>query len=352
MRGYALAWEAHPRKDPWEEGWWDLAGRVGDAIGGLVGAPAGSVWPMPNATLALATVMSCLDLSGRRNRIVTTELDFPSMGHLLHACEDSGAEVVRLPSEDGSTVDAERVAEAVDGRTALVAVSHVSFRTSYRLDPAPLVERARRAGARVCLDVYQSAGIVDLDAGAMGADFLIGGSIKWLCGGPSCGWLYVRPDLHEQLRPALTGWHAHEDPLAFESGPIRYAPGVRRFAAGTPSVPGLLSVVPGLHLLSSVGVPAIAAESRARTRRMIESLRESGWPVRTPLDEARRGGTVVIDASAPAELVERLRARTIFTDWRPGAGVRISPHFFNTDDEVAEVLRVLRELRSSTTFAR
>lgn len=351
MERYTLEWQGHPLEDPWDEGWWDLVGRVGNAVGALLGAPVGSVWPMPNATLALATVVSCLDPSGSRNRIVTTELDFPSMGHLLHAWERSGLEVVRVPSEDGATVDPERVADAVDERTALVAVSHVSFRTSYRLDPEPLAERARRLGAHLCMDAYQSAGIVDLDATTMGADFLIGGSIKWLCGGPSCGWLFVRPDVQEQLRPALTGWMAHEDPLAFESGPIRYAAGARRFATGTPGVASLLSAMPGLEILAAVGPPLIAAESRARTQHMIETVLESGWTVLTPLDDARRGGTVVIDTSEPAALVDALRARGIFADSRPGGGVRISPHFFNTDDEVEQVLQALRELRRSTTFA-
>jgi kynureninase len=232
----------------------------------------------------------------------------------------------------------------IDETTCLVAISHVSFRSSFRVDVSAIVERAHRVGALVLLDVYQSAGTVELDADGWGVDFMMGGTIKWLCGGPACGYLYVRPDLQAELRPRLTGWVAHAAPFDFAQAPMRYAGSVRRFAQGTPSIPALYSALPGLRIVEEVGVEAIARESRRRTEWMIEFAREQGWTVNSPRDVNQRGGSVMIGVSDGPAMVKRLAEMNVFVDSRPGAGLRISPHFFNNDEEVQEALSVLQKL--------
>ena len=233
---------------------------------------------------------------------------------------------------------------AIDDATALVVLSHVSFRSSYRIDVAPIVERAQQRGALVLLDVYQSAGAVELKATKWEVDFLIGGTIKWLCGGPACGYLYVRPDLQGELQPRLTGWVAHAAPFDFAAPPMRYTDSVRRFAQGTPSIPALYSVLPGLQMIEDVGVETIRRESERRTEWMIDFAANRGWKVNSPLDVNQRGGSVMIYVKDGPAMVRRLAERKVFVDCRPGVGLRMSPHFFNTDDEVQEAMRILAEL--------
>jgi kynureninase len=212
------------------------------------------------------------------------------------------------------------------------------------VDAKAIVERGHSVGALVLLDVYQSAGTIELDANGWGVDFLIGGTIKWLCGGPACGYLYVRPDLQRDLKPRLTGWVAHDAPFDFAHSPMRYARSVRRFAQGTPSIPALYSALPGLQVLQDVGVETIARESRRRTEWMIEFALERGWKINSPRAVSERGGSVMIEVDDGPAMVERLAERKVFVDCRPGVGLRISPHFFNTDEEVAEAMTVLSQL--------
>jgi kynureninase len=249
-----------------------------------------------------------------------------------------------VPSADGISVPLERILEAIDSETCLVALAHTSYRSSYRVDVRAIVERAHAKGALVLLDVYQSAGVVQLNAADWNVDFLIGGTIKWLCGGPSCGYLYVRPDLQRDLRPRLTGWVAHDSPFDFAHAPMRYAKSVRRFAQGTPSIPALYSAMPGLEIIEAVGVSEIAGESQRRTQLMIDFARARGWTINTPLEKDQRGGSVMIGVEDAKNMAERLAERKVFVDWRPGAGLRVSPHFFNTDEEIEKALNILAEL--------
>lgn len=251
-----------------------------------------------------------------------------------------------MPSDDGVHLDESRLLEAIDERTCLVALSHVSFCSSHRVDGAAVVRRAHEVGALALLDVYQSAGVVEIDAQAWGVDLLVGGSIKWLCGGPACGYLYVRPDLINTLEPRLTGWIAHENPFAFAPDAIAYDRTIRRFANGTPGIPSLYSVMPGMEIVSRVGVASIARESRRRTQRIVECALERGWPLNSPRDAARRGGTIMLAFDEPERFAHRLRERKVFVDWRPDVGIRISPHFFNTDDEIDETLAIIGEIAS------
>lgn len=345
MIDYFDAWEHHTSEDAWATSWWELSRRVGDRIARILGGQPGSVQIQPNASIALATAASCFDFkSGVRKKVVTTALDFPSMEYFWDGQRQIGAQVEVVPSVDGVSVPLERILEAIDSETCLVALAHTSYRSSYRVDVRPIVERAHARGALVLLDVYQSAGVVQLNAADWKVDFLIGGTIKWLCGGPSCGYLYVRPDLQRDLRPRLTGWVAHDSPFDFAHAPMRYAKSVRRFAQGTPSIPALYSAMPGLEIIEAVSVSEIAGESQRRTQSMIDFARERSWTINTPLDKDERGGSVMIGVPDARTTAERLAERKVFVDWRPAAGLRISPHFFNTDEEIQEALNILAEL--------
>jgi kynureninase len=344
MLAYYDAWEQHTSEDAWATSWWEMSARVGDGIARILGGAPGSVQIQPNASIALSSVASCFDFEGERNKIVTTALDFPSMDYVWDAQRRLGAIVEVVHSDDGIVVPLQHILDEINDDTFLIALSHVSFRSSYRVDVQAIVERAHQCGAMVLLDVYQSAGAVELLASEWDVDFLIGGSIKWLCGGPACGYLYVRPDLQNDLQPRLTGWVAHEAPFDFAPAPMRYEKSVRRFAQGTPGIPALYSVLPGLQIIEEVGVTTIQAESQRRTEWMIDFALERGWKVNSPRDVNERGGSVMINVDDGPAMVERLAERKVFVDCRPGVGLRISPHFFNTDEEVREAMEILAEL--------
>ena len=345
MLEYIDAWEHHTSEDAWATSWWTLSRRVGDRIARILGGEPGSVQIQPNASLALATVASCFDFkTGARRKVVTTALDFPSMHYFWDGQRSIGAQIEVVPSSDGISVPLERIIEAIDSETCLVALSHTSYCSSYRVEAQAIVQQAHEKGALVLLDVYQSAGVMRLNAADWGVDFLIGGTIKWLCGGPSCGYLYVRPDLQKDLRPRLTGWVAHDSPFDFAEAPMRYAKSVRRFAQGTPSIPALYSAIPGLDIIESVGVVDIFAESQRRTQLMIDFAAARDWTINSPVNKEQRGGSVMIGVENASSMVERLAEQKVFVDWRPDAGLRMSPHFFNTDEEINEALNILAGL--------
>ena len=345
MLAYCDAWENHTSEDAWATSWWELSQRVGDRIARILGGAPGSVQIQPNASIALATIASCFDFkTSARNKVVTTSLDFPSMEYIWDAQRHVGARVEVVSSEDKISVPLENLLAAIDDETALVAISHTSYRSSARVDTCTIVEHAHKHGAQVLLDVYQSAGVLPLHATEWNVDFLIGGTIKWLCGGPACGYLYVRPDLQRDLRPRLTGWVAHDSPFDFAHAPMQYARSVRRFAQGTPSIPALYSALPGLDIIEAVGVEEVYQESLRRTNRILEVAGEQGWKVNTPLEAKDRGGSIMIGVDDGPAMVERLAEKRVFVDCRPKSGLRVSPHFFNTDDEVEEALNVLKKL--------
>ena len=345
MLAYYEAWEHHTSEDAWATSWWEMSTAVGDRIAKILGGDPGSVQIQPNASIALSSVLSCFDFtSSKRNKIVASALDFPSMQYVLDAQTPMGARVEVVPSDDAIAISTERIMDAIDDATALVALSHVSFRSSYKLEVEPIVERAHHHGVLVLLDVYQSAGAVELKAREWNVDFLIGGTIKWLCGGPACGYLYVRPDLQRELQPRLTGWVAHAAPFDFAQPPMRYTDSVRRFAQGTPSIPALYSVLPGLRIIEEVGVETVRRESERRSIWMIEFAAERGWKVNSPRDVNQRGGSVMVYVEDGPAMVKRLNERKVFVDCRPGVGLRMSSHFFNTDEEVQEAMGILAEL--------
>jgi kynureninase len=334
----------------WEDSWWTLPADAGDALAPLIGAPPGSVVLQPNATLAAAVLLSAVDFAAPRDGLVTTSLDFPSLLYLYRGLRERGARIVEVPSGDGVGIDPDRLLAAIDGSTRVVAVSHVLFRSAFVQDVAAIAARAREAGALCVLDLYQSAGTVPIDLTAIGADAAFGGCLKWLCGGPGNGFLYVRPDRIPHLRPRLTGWQGHEDPFAFDAGELRAAPGIARFLHGTPSVPAMRAALAGIEAVRRAGVDAIRAKSLRQTRRILDRCAAERWAVHTPADPERRGGSVVFRPPDHVAVARRAIERGILLDHRPEAGIRVGPHFYNSDEEIDGAMDVIAEIVREGAF--
>jgi len=346
MKGYADMWATRGVR-AWEERWWMLAVEVGDEIGALMNAPKNTVSVHQNVTTCQAIVASCFEFNGKRNKIVYDDLNFPSVTYFWEAQRNRGARVHMVKTDDGVTVPLERLLDAIDETTLLVPISHVIFRSAFIQDAKAIIEKAHKVGAYVVLDTFQSLGTVPVEVQALNTDFACGGVLKWLCGGPGVGYLYVREDLGRKLEPKFTGWFAHENSFLFEPGPIRYADPPFRFMNGTTHIPALEAARPGLKIVTEVGVDRIREKSIRQTSRLIDLADQHGWRVNTPRDAKRRGGTVSIDMPDAPEVCRELLKREILVDYRPRAGVRMSPHFYNTDDEVergiAAVEEILRE---------
>jgi kynureninase len=345
LRLYAHTWKSRGIR-AWEEGWFELPAALGDSVGQILNAEPGTVSVHPNVTLAEAAALSAVDFRSPRDRLVCSAEDFPSTLYLYEGLERRGAKVVRVAAREKHTVEADDLVAAIDERTAVVAVSHVLFRSAQVLDLAPIARRAREVGALTLIDAYQSVGTVPIDVRALDVDLLAGGSVKWLCGGPGAAYLYCSPRVSERLRPALTGWMAHERPFDFDTGPMRWDQGSRRFATGTPAIPGIAAARPGIEIVQRVGVRAIREKSLRQTERMLAWADEYGFPVGSPCERERRGGTVVLDVPHSADVCARLLAADVLLDHRPGVGLRLAPHFYTRDDEVDLVMRrVLEEVR-------
>jgi kynureninase len=349
MREYADTW-AHRGVRAWEEKWWMLSAEVGDEIGALMNAPAGTVSLHQNVTQCQAAVASCFDFGGQRNKVVFSDLNFPSVVYFWNAQRARGAQI-EMVATDGITVPLDKLLAAIDERTLLVPISHVIFRSAYINDAKAIIERAHRVGAHVVLDTYQSLGTVPVDVQQLNSDFVCGGTLKWLCGGPGIAYLYVRPDLARRLEPALTGWIAHEQPFAFEVGTQRYTGGQYKFMNGTPNVPALYAAWPGAKIIREVGVEKIREKSKRQTARLIELAERRGWRVNTPRDPQLRGGTVSIDMPRAQEVCGELIKRNVLVDYRPKAGVRMSPHFYNQDEELDFAIQVVEEILSVRSVA-
>jgi kynureninase len=324
---------------------------TGDKIGRIIGADPGSVVMHQNVSICQAIILSCFDLSGPRNKIVYEGLNFPSVMYVYEAhARAAGAQIVEVPSDDGITIDTQRMVEAIDERTLLVPISHVLFKSAYLQDLRAIVERAHQVGALVVLDVYQSAGTVPFSVKELEVDFATGGSVKWLCGGPGAGFLYVRPDLQTRLEPRVTGWAAHRAPFAFEPGEIDYAHDIHRFLHGSPSIPALYAAESGYDLINEIGVERIRARSIQLTTKLIELADARGWKVNAPRDPSKRGGSVIIDVPYAGEVVRELAARNFLVDFRPGAGIRIGPHFFNTVQELEAVIDEINKILETKAY--
>lgn len=343
VRAFCEAWATRGVR-AWHEGWWDMGRETGDLLAPILGVGPGTISMHQNVAVALGIILSACDFSGTRNRIVVSDVEFPSNLYLFENWRKYGAEIVVVESPDGIHPATEALLDAIDERTVLVPFSYVLFRSSAIQDARAIIDKAHSVGARVVADAYQAAGTIPLALGALEADFAVGGSVKWLCGGPGAGYLYVRPDLVPRLEPALVGWAAHRRPFDFAVGPIEYADGLERFQSGTPNVPTFYSARAGYRLVHEVGLDRIRAHSLALTRRVMDHADARGWRVRTPRADAARGGTVTIDLPNGESIARALIAREVIVDYRPGAGIRMAPHYYTSVDEIELALGVLDEL--------
>jgi kynureninase len=343
LQAFADTWAARGVR-AWNEGWWEFGRTIGDLLAPIVGAPAGSISMHQNVTVAQGIVASCFRYDGARRKVVLTDHEFPTNIYLFEGFRRYGAEIVVVPSDDPIRTNLDRLLDAIDERTILVPLSLVLFRSSYIQNARAVIEKAHRVGAHVILDIYQAAGVIPVDLRSLEADFAVGGSVKWLCGGPGAGYLYVRPDLATRLEPGLAGWAAHAAPFEFEVGPIRYAAAPERFQSGTPNVPALYSARGGYEIVREVGVDAIREKSLRLTRRLMDHAQAAGFRVNTPKRDEERAGAVIIDVPDGKNAAKELIRREVIVDFRPGAGIRMAPHFYNTPEEIDHAMGVLEEI--------
>jgi kynureninase len=337
----------------WARGWWEMPVNVGNEIAPLINAPNDTVVMMPNVTIAQSAVVSAIDFSKDKDTIVMTSLDFPSVRYAYaELAQRFGARVVVVESEDGISIDQDKLLSAIDDRTKLVAVSHVLFKSAFINDVVTLCRRAHEMGALVSLDAFHSVGIVPVDVQESGADFLTGGVLKWLCGGPGGCFLYVSPAVRDNMSPSLTGWQAHSRPFAFEEQ-MEFTSGPFRWLNGTPVIPALYASAEGPKILRQAGMTAIREKSMRQTARLVELAEAQGYRIHAPRDPSRRGGTVAIDPGENGyEVAQELLSRNILVDYRVGAGIRVAPHFFTTDEEVDSVVTSIAEIIESGVWQR
>ena len=347
---YADTWATRGVR-AWEERWWELAGELGSRLEAIIGAPAGSVSMHENVTTAEAVALSCVRPDRAKRTIVCTAMDFPSAVYLYKGQRDLGLDLHVVPALEDLSVPAERIAQAIDDRTAVVCLSHVLFRSSYIVNPAPVIEKAHAVGAMVVLDGYQSAGIIPVDVAALGVDFFVGGCLKWLCGGPGNAFLYTAPWVKAQTRPRLTGWLSRTAPFAFDIDATEVRGDGMAMMNGTPAIPAYYAALPGLDIIREVGVDRIRAASRGMTRRLLDLVDAAGFRSVASRDPERLAGTVAVDVPDAARVAATLNARDFVVDYRPGVGVRLSPHFYNTMDEIDAMMRELDRVVRARDFA-
>jgi len=335
-----VAWHDPPR-----DNWLDEAMSLANLIGSVFGAKAGCTMLHLNVATLTAQVLSSIDFSGPRNRIVYDDMQFTSPHYVCQAWTRYGAQLEIVKSDDGIGVDVQKLCDAIDERTAIVPISHVYFRSGFLQDVKPVIEKAHKVGARVLLDVYQSAGVVPFDVNELDVDFVVGGSVKWVCGGPNVCYLYIRPDLMAGYKPALTGWISHARPFKFEME-FEPASDAWRVSTGTPPVVALYSARPGYEIIKQVGLEAIREKSKRLTAHLVECALEAEFKVNSPRNAERRGGTVCIDFEGAEAAHYELIKREFIVDYRPGGGIRVSPHFYNTLEECDAILAEMKGLRS------
>lgn len=341
---YVKGWAEMGAPEPvWLERIFPKIRQVKTIFGGLVGASPDELAVTTNVSLALSTVASCLDVAPDRNRIVMTELDFPTNAHVWRAQERLGAEVVVLPSRDGVTVPTEDFAEAIDERTALVSVNRVLYQSGALVDAREICRLAREAGAWSVVDDFHGAGIIPVDVHDLGCDFYTAGVLKWLCGGPGLAFLYARRDLLPSLEPTVTGWWGQAEPFSFGMELDRH-PTARRLETGTHAAPVAFIAHGGLEIIAEVTPERIRERSGELTDYLVERAEEAGFEVRTPREPDARGGLVNIGIGEDAaKVAEALYEEDVCVDARRD-GIRVSPHFFNIPADIDRLFEALDEI--------
>ena len=343
LQEFAAAWSTRGVR-AWHEGWWELGRTTGDLLAPILGVERGTITMHQNVSVIMGIIGSCFTYHGPRRRIVLTDLEFPTNMYVFEGFRRYGAEIVYVPSDSMIKTNLDRLLDAIDERTVLVPLSLVLFRSAYIQDARAVIAKAHKVGAHVILDVYQAAGTVPLNIADLEADFAVGGSVKWLCGGPGAGYLYVRPDLVCRLEPALIGWAAHAEPFNFATGPVVYAEGAERFQSGTPNIPSLYSARSGYEIVGEIGVTAIREHSLRLTRRIMDHASRQGYRLNTPDADRERGGAVIVDVPGGDIVSAELIRRNVIVDYRPGAGIRIAPHFSTTDADIDTAMSTLDDI--------
>jgi kynureninase len=349
LHEYADQWATRGVR-AWAEGWWDMPVTLGDELAPIIGADPGTIVMHQNVSVCQSLILSCIEPTPKRNKVVYSELNFPSVMYVYEAhARDGKLKIEIVKSDDGITVPLERMLEAIDETTLLVPFSHVLFKSAFLQNAKAIIDRAHEVGAMTVLDTYQSAGTGPFSVKELNTDFATGGSVKWLCGGPGAGYLYVRPDLQSKLEPKTTGWMAHEAPFAFDTQ-LRYASNISRFLHGSPAIPALYAARSGYRIINEIGVDRIREKSVRQTNCLIRLAQEAGFEVTSPKNEAQRGGTVTVAHEHAAAMAKELIRREFIIDYRPGAGVRISPHFYTKDEELELVIEEMTRIAASGAY--
>jgi len=349
LRDYADTWATRGVR-AWAEGWWDLNVGVGNILAPIIGAPHDTISMHQNISIAQGILLTCFDFDGPRNKVVIEGGIFPSVYYVLRGMLPPNVELVMAPGYDGVKVDVQAILDAIDDRTLIVPISHVLFRSAYILDVKAIIEKAHKVGALVILDGYHAAGIIPVDVAALNVDFYLGGVLKWLCGGPGGVFLYARPDHLKTVQPKLTGWMAHQRPFGFEVDAIDFREDAFKFLNGTLAVPSLYANAPGPEIIAKVGVEAIRAKSLRQTALIMERAGAAGYAVNSPINAAERGGTVTVNPPHAYEVSRELLARNIVIDFRDGAGIRISPHFYNSDAEIEAAMDAIADILATDAW--
>jgi len=351
MARYADLWDERGVR-AWADEWWNLQFDVASDIAALLGVPGDSVSMHQNVAIASQAILSCFEFKGPRNKIVYTDMNFPSVMYLYESMADRGAEIVRVPTTDGVTIELQRLLDAIDERTLLVPISHVLFRSAFIQDAKAIVEKARSVGAFVILDVFQSVGILPLHLQQWGVHAAVGGALKYCCGGPGNAFLYVDPEERGRLVPHFTGWSAHVNPFAFSAEGQVYREDGGRFLNGTPNVPALYAGREGVRIIKEIGLEAIRAKSVRMTKLLIDEAARHGLRCNTPSDPEQRGGHVPVDVPHGYEVCQVLLSEDVVVDYRPQAGIRMAPHFYNTDEEVVSAIQRMADVVASGEYER
>lgn len=350
LQAYADMWATRGVR-AWGEAWWELNGQIGDQIAPLMGAPANSVLVHQNASIANSILFSALDFSDTtRNKVVICDMDFPSDVYVLRQWLPPHIEIETIHSHDGITIDTDELLNAIDERTRLVSLSHVLFRSAYIMPAEAIAQKAQQVGAQVLFNGYHSVGVIPIDVAAMGVDFYIGGTLKWLCGGPGGVFMYVRPDLLTTLHPKVTGWFAHQQPFAFDFENFSLREDAYRLMNGTPGIASLYAIQPGVEIINEVGVDAIREKSLRQTALLIELADQQGYEIVSPREPATRAGTVTVNPPHAYEVSRELLARNFVIDYRDNAGIRVAPHFYNSDDELRTTINTIAQILSDDSW--
>ena len=352
LKFYADTWGEHG-VSAWGMGWFELPQTVGGKIAPLMGAAPGTVLVHQNASIANSILFGGIDFSDKkRDKVVITDMDFPSDIYVLRRWLPDNMRVHCVKSPDGIAVDTDELLDAIDDKTRLVSVSHVLFRSAYIMPAKAIVDKAHRVGAQVVFNGYHSVGVIPVDLRALNVDYYIGGVLKWLCGGPGGVFMYVRPDLLTSLEPKVTGWFAHQAPFAFDVENLELRTDAFRLMNGTPGIASLHAIQPGVDIIAEIGVAAIRQKSIRQTSLIINLADAAGYEVASPRDPATRAGTVTVNPPQAYEVSCEMLARGIKIDYRPNAGIRMAPHFYNTDDEIVQAMTAIGEILADEGWKR